>query len=56
MGKQILTQVVDFRDFKDELDLINQEKRKSLRKLTSNDLDDAYNLIVKNKHRYIGIE
>lgn len=44
------------RDFKDELDLINQEKRKSLRKLTSNDLDDAYNLIVKNKHRYIGID
>lgn len=43
-------------NFKDELDLINQEKRKSLRKLTSNDLDDVYNLIVKNKHRYIGID
>lgn len=43
-------------DFKNELDLINQEKRKLLRKLTSNDLDDVHNLIVKNKHRYIGID
>lgn len=43
-------------NFKDEFDLINQEKRKSLRKLTSSDLNDVYNLIVKNKHRYIGID
>lgn len=43
-------------NFKDELDLINQEKRKSIRKLTSNDLDEVYNLIVKNNHRYIGID
>ena len=43
-------------NFKDEHDLINQEKRKSLQKLTSNDLDEVYNLIVKNNHRYIGID